>query len=337
MKKYIWLLILISLAVVQLHAGYYAGDFMVIGNGVRPLSMGGAFSAVANDCSAIYWNAAGLAQIRKSELSINHSFLYGNLASYDNFTFCKPLPNDVTVGINWTRLSISDIPVFLEEHLIYNVDFRSSFLEFNLPGQPDDMIKSADDLFQIAFAKHLHKDLYLGWLFLELPVDFNFGISAKYLNRKIDEYKGSGIGFDASILFKTSLAVIIGRSWLGEFAFGLNYQDISNTKITWNTMSNHSDEVEDNVKLGFAVIQPIKKFNSELVIAADIDYIYDNCNHYGIEYKCKDLVSMRMGINDNDFTTGLSVKLYDINIDYAFTTNVIGNTNRIGLRYEFDK
>lgn len=336
MKKYYILIILFTISVSLLNAGYYAGDFMIIGNGVRPLGMGGAFSALANDCSAIYWNAAGLAQVRKSELSLSHSFLYGNLAAYDNFTYCKPLPNDVSVGINWTRLSISDIPVFLEEHLIYNVDFRSSFLEFNLPGQPDRMIKSTDDLIQIAFAKHLHKDLYLGWIFLDFPVDFNFGFSAKYISRKIDDYKGSGIGFDASILFKTSLAVLIGRSWLGELAFGLNYQDMGNTAITWNTMSNHVDEIDDNIKLGFAVIQPIRKLNSELILAYDYDYIYDNSRHYGLEYNYNHLFSLRLGINDTDFATGISVKLYDFVIDYAFTTNVIGNTNRIGVRYGFE-
>ncbi len=335
MKKIIGILSIILYFSSQLFAGYYAGDFMLIGNGVRALGMGGAYSAVADDNSAIYWNAAGLAQIRKSELGLSHSFLYQNLAAYDNLNFCKPLPNDVTIGINWTRLSIDDIPVFLEEHLIYNVDFRSSFLEFNLPGQPDDMIKSTDDLVQIAFAKHLHKDLYLGWLFLELPVDFNFGISTKFINRKIGEYKGTGIGFDASLLFKTSLAVIVGRSWLGDLAFGLNYQDIGKTKITWNTMSNHMDAVEDNFKLGVAVHQPIKSLKSEFILAYDHDFIYDRCSHYGAEYKYNDLLAIRLGLNDNDFSAGLSVKLYGITLDYAFITNVIGNTNRIGLRYAF--
>lgn len=335
MKKLIIFLVLILIA-MHLQAGIYAGDFMLIGNGVRALGMGGAFSAVADDASAIYWNAAGLAQIRKTQISISHSFLYNNLAAYDNFTYCRPLPNDVTIALNWTRLSISDIPVFLEEHLIYNVDFRSSFLEFNLPGQPDDMIKSTDDLFQIAFTKHLHKDLYMGWLFLELPVDFNFGVSTKYISRKIDENKGTGIGFDASLLFKTSLAVILGRTWLGDISFGLNYQDIGNSKTTWNTMSNHVDEIEDNMKLGVAIRQPIKKYNSEIIFAYDIDYVYDNCSHFGAEYKYKDFLSMRLGLNDTDFTAGVSVKLYGVILNYGFITNVIGNTNRIGLRYDFD-
>ncbi|MBW6514675.1 MAG: UPF0164 family protein, partial [Candidatus Syntrophosphaera sp.] len=85
--------------VLPLAAGRYAGDFMMIGAGVRPLGMGGAFAALANDGSAIYWNPAGIAQIRESELSAMHAFLYGGLASYDNINFCQPLPNGVTIGL----------------------------------------------------------------------------------------------------------------------------------------------------------------------------------------------------------------------------------------------
>jgi hypothetical protein len=326
---------IILLLITSLFAGYYAGDFMLIGNGVRPLGMGGAFAAIADDYSAIYWNSSGIAQIKESEIGLSHAFLYQNLAAYDNLAFIKPLPNDVTIGINWTRLSISDIPVFLEEHLVYNVDFRSSFLEFNLSGQPDDHISSTDDLFQMSFAKHFHKDLYLGWVFVDLPVDLNFGFSGKYISRKIDIYKGTGVGFDLSALLRTKLSHLFGRTWLGDISFGLSWQDMGKTSITWNTISNHEDDVDQNLKFGAAIHQPLQTFNSELILAFDVDYIYDKNYHYGFEYKYNDLLAFRFGMNDRDFSTGLSIKLYGIILDYAFVTNVIGNTNRIGLRYAY--
>src|SRR5690554_7164204 len=53
-----------------LYAGRYAGDFMEIGSGVRALGFGGAFTAVANDGSAIYWNASGISQIKRIEVSL---------------------------------------------------------------------------------------------------------------------------------------------------------------------------------------------------------------------------------------------------------------------------
>ena len=36
--------------------GKYAGEFMSLGVGARPLSMGGAYVALANDVTSGYWN-----------------------------------------------------------------------------------------------------------------------------------------------------------------------------------------------------------------------------------------------------------------------------------------
>lgn len=44
-------------------SGVYAGGFQLNEHGAKALGMGGAFTAVANDASAIYWNGAGLTQI----------------------------------------------------------------------------------------------------------------------------------------------------------------------------------------------------------------------------------------------------------------------------------
>lgn len=54
-----------------------------IGFGGRAIGMGGAYAAVANDYSAIYWNPAGLAQMRKMEVWLELSHIrYGNDISY---------------------------------------------------------------------------------------------------------------------------------------------------------------------------------------------------------------------------------------------------------------
>jgi len=55
--------------------GTFDGQFLKIGVGARAAAMGGAFVAVADDASALYWNAAGIARIDqdKSELQFNHA------------------------------------------------------------------------------------------------------------------------------------------------------------------------------------------------------------------------------------------------------------------------
>lgn len=55
--------------------GTFDGQFLKIPVGARATGMGGAFVGVADDASAVFWNAAGIARIDpdKSELQFNHA------------------------------------------------------------------------------------------------------------------------------------------------------------------------------------------------------------------------------------------------------------------------
>lgn len=50
-----------------------AGEFLQLGVGARAVAMGGAFSAVADDATALYWNPAGLSRIPSSEATFMHA------------------------------------------------------------------------------------------------------------------------------------------------------------------------------------------------------------------------------------------------------------------------
>ncbi|PKN74214.1 MAG: hypothetical protein CVU49_09375 [Candidatus Cloacimonetes bacterium HGW-Cloacimonetes-2] len=324
------------LLLAPLFSGRYAGDFMSIGAGVRALGMGGAYSAIASDCSAIYWNTAGIAQMKKAEVSAMHAFLYEGLAAYDNVAYCQPLPNEVTIGINITRLSVDDIPYFDESYLIgTNVDQRINDSAYHLPGVPDGKFKSTDDLFQFAFAKLIHYDANMGWLFFEVPFDIALGGNIKYIKRSLHNQLGTGTGFDFGVLVKTDMGVVFDMDELGDISFGVNFQDISGTNINWDTATEHSDEILFNTKFGIAIEQPIPSLKSALRLAYDYDYVYEGTQHFGAEWEYDDLAWLRLGYYDKNFSCGASVKLYGVNLDYALITNPVGLSNRIGLRMNF--
>ncbi len=336
MKKLILTSIAALLLMLPLAAGRYAGDFMMIGAGTRSLGMGGAFASLADDGSAIYWNPAGIAQITKSEVTAMHAFLYNGLASYDNISYCHPLPNGVTIGLNLTRLTVSDIPVFDESYLIgTNVDQRINNSDYQLTGDPDGSFRSTDDLYQFAFAKHQHFDLNMGWMFFAVPLDLYLGGNVKFIRRNILDNKGDGIGLDFGFKVKTDMGVLFDWEDLGKLDFGINFQDISGTDIGWDTQSEHVDQVLFNTKLGIAVSQPVPLLDSELVLAYDYDYVYEGTSHYGAQWSYKDLGSLRAGYYSKNLTFGATVNVYGVGIDYALVTNPVGITNRVGLRVRF--
>jgi len=78
MKKTL-LITLAFLITSHIWAGRYAGDFLEIGAGVRALGLGGTYTAIADDGSAIYWNSSGISQIRKTEINIMRAYLYKDI------------------------------------------------------------------------------------------------------------------------------------------------------------------------------------------------------------------------------------------------------------------
>jgi long-subunit fatty acid transport protein len=88
MKKIILLIVLF--VALNLHAQFAEDATALLDNqygfGTKSIAMGTAFTAVADDYSATYWNPAGLAQIKKMEFYAGLSHLsYDNDATYNGY------------------------------------------------------------------------------------------------------------------------------------------------------------------------------------------------------------------------------------------------------------
>ncbi len=98
------LLLLISLA-LALPQVARASAFEFIPSGARAVGMGGAYTAVADEPNAVYWNPAGLAGIRRPALVYNHLDVQTlGLLSYDQFIYSQPFVYRNAVAASWTRL-----------------------------------------------------------------------------------------------------------------------------------------------------------------------------------------------------------------------------------------
>jgi long-chain fatty acid transport protein len=68
-------LILLIVSSLLISANIYAGGFQLNEHGAKAMALGGAFTAVANDPSAIYWNGAGLSQLSGTNIMIGTSLI----------------------------------------------------------------------------------------------------------------------------------------------------------------------------------------------------------------------------------------------------------------------
>jgi hypothetical protein len=173
----------------------YAGEFMAIGIGGRPLGMGGAFVAIANDVTAGYYNPAGLGNLNYPQISLMHSEQFGNLVNYDYAAVGIPFGSDMSFGISAMRLAVDGIPdtrEALEDGrnpgiTIYDPNFiNDDYARLNYSKIKE--FTNQDWAFYLTFAKR-HSD------------NFYWGANIKIIRRDIAEFGATGIGFDVGAYY----------------------------------------------------------------------------------------------------------------------------------------
>lgn len=88
--------------------------FNEIGIGARPLGLGGAFVALANDSNAANYNAAGLSYIEEVHIGATHAQRFSGLVSYNNIVGVIPLGSLGSLGANIAILS-EDSGIYREQ------------------------------------------------------------------------------------------------------------------------------------------------------------------------------------------------------------------------------
>ncbi len=90
--------------------GATAGQFLKIGVGARPIALGGAFVAQANDLSAMYWNPAGLALLPGASVQLAHTRYLADI-TYNFAAFGVSLGNMGTLAASLIFLDSGDMLV----------------------------------------------------------------------------------------------------------------------------------------------------------------------------------------------------------------------------------
>lgn len=83
-------------------------SLFILGAGGRALGMGGAYAAISDDATGVFWNPAGLSLLEHRELCVMHVSLYEETV-YDFAAAAWPILDYGTIGIGGIRIGTGDI------------------------------------------------------------------------------------------------------------------------------------------------------------------------------------------------------------------------------------
>ena len=159
-------------AAVNSSAGTSAFSFLKIDASARAVSMGGAFTGLANDESALYYNPAGIAQFESKRF----------IASYHNYFV------DMQSGFLGFIKPLSQEKYFLGLHITY-LNY-GKFIETDIAGNELGNFSGSDIVVAGSFAfKKGHS--------------WKFGATTKLIYEKIHDYSATGLAFDLGIKFSS--------------------------------------------------------------------------------------------------------------------------------------
>jgi len=163
--------------------GTTAAGFLSIDVGAQAVSMGGAYVAVAEDVTAMYWNPSGIARAENFKALFHHTQWIADI-SLNYMGVVAPLPGIGTFGVNITSLTMDDME-------------RTTL---NDPEGTGETFSAGSYAIGLCFAKNLTNR-------------FSIGFNVKYLHENIYNCNASGMAFDIGTLFNTQFSGLkIGMS-----------------------------------------------------------------------------------------------------------------------------
>jgi len=322
------ILIIFSIAFCQLYLTHYCdAAFFDIGMGPRALGMGGAFTGLADDYLATYYNPAGLGQLLNREMGLSYAFLYlgldyptGRADMGDGFIcYVHPFKREIgTFGMSYINRHASDL--------------------------------YSENSYVFSYGRKLTEKSYLGANFKVLQVNYSrsswgYNPSYKWSEGLADPAFANGtsiagIGLDIGVLFN------INEKWrTGICLKDFNQPDIhlqhpDSTKV----ISNH---ISMAAKIGVGYEAGRYRIVSDLT-SHNYDYYLDS----GVEWWLPELpVTLRAGFgfgsrNYCQISTGASYAFLPgdgplkYQIDYAFLYPLSGlrgtlGCHRAGFTIEF--
>jgi long-subunit fatty acid transport protein len=314
------------------NVGTTAAAFLNIGVGSRANAMGGAFVAISDDATALYWNPAGMSQCAHSEITFNHSDWF--LDIYHEFVGAVMPAGRHAFGLSAIYVGVPDQKVRTIAQPEGNGNFYNA------------------------------SDLTLGVSYaFQFTDQFSMGATGKFIRQQIYNSSGVAGAIDLGALYQPS-----SISWLSlgmQVAnFGsslrLSGRDVA-IKVDNDPKHNSNERLPAKLdtdpfslpltfRFGLA-IRPVNTRQNRFVTAIDLIHPSNNTEsvNFGVEYVFHDLISLRTGYHSlferdyqttGGFTFGGGLQLYIrqvvLVLDYAYRDfGILHTVDRLSCSIRF--
>ncbi|MFO7914091.1 MAG: PorV/PorQ family protein [Candidatus Krumholzibacteriales bacterium] len=273
----------------------------ILGAGSRAISMGGAFSAIGDDPSVIYYNPAGLRLNRYRAVTVNHIQLFSGFtdANYDFVGLVYPTLSAGSLGLGIMTTGTGGIREFDE----YSVETGE--------------ISYRESQGVLGYAANLPFE-YFG--------KFTVGTSIKFLNQRIGDYSDNGAGMDLGVIYR--------QPYIKGLTLGCNLQDIIGAETK---LRSRIDKLDRTIMLGIGYS---RDFGSSVIMTAaaqiDMPERADNDIRFGLECRIKNIVSIRFGYDSEQLTAGIGFSWMGYSADYGyFSREEAGSSHPVSLSMRY--
>ncbi len=300
-----------SVAVYGRTTPRFAGDPLLLGAGARALGMGNAFVSISDDATAVYWNPAGLARLKRNESQVQHAERFGGTVKHDVITAAGPSPVG-GFGIGLLRLGVEDIKLTTLEDPSESLSSKNRAVVSSEVG-------TSDTSLHLCYGRAVRPGIYLG-------------TTLKLIWRNLAAGDGSGYGIDVGALY------VPVPAW----SLGLTVRNVTRTRIRFDTGS--TDRIPPSIWVGGAYRIRSQGLHGRLLFAASIHLFEEDSGlenlegvQLGGEYLYRERLAFRFGTNGSHWTAGAGVRVYDrLAFDLAFLEhNQLENTYQISASFFF--
>jgi long-subunit fatty acid transport protein len=292
--------------------GTTAANFLEIGVGARALSLGSAFTAVADDPSTMYWNAAGLAKLQRHGIMFNHSEWIADI-NFDYISGSFNLGKYGAIGLSITALTMGDMEVTTVEE----------------PEGNGQIFRASDFAVSLVYA-------------FRLTDRFSIGVNSKVIRQKIWEMSAMGFALDIGVHYATPFKGLnLGMSITN---FGTQMKLTGpNTQILYDpdqTSTGNNGRIPGQIQmaswplpLNFRIGLAYQLFSTEFhkaIVAVDAEHPNNNYESVSVggEYVFRNMLALRGGYNSLFLQDAEESLTLGAGIYYPLVGNVL-------LRFDF--